>query len=105
MPLGAHFSSRPKDARPPTFHPPGTTPQVLIDGGLYQAIATALYAEPHRAIGFALAAMNHLGAKNAKKTRSKLRSDGQQQAAAIKLQAHVRGRAVRRTASGSVYMV
>jgi uncharacterized membrane protein YbaN (DUF454 family) len=44
-----------------------TTPQGLIDGGLYHAIATALYAPPHRAVGIALSAMNHLGAKEQKK--------------------------------------
>ena len=40
-----------------------TTPQALIDDGLYAHIAIALYAPPHRAVGFAMAGLA-LGAKD-----------------------------------------
>ena len=34
-----------------------TTPQALIKGGLYAKIAIPLYAQPHRAVGFAMAGL------------------------------------------------
>ena len=68
------------------------TPQDLIDSGLYHAIACALYAPPHRAIGFALGAMAHLGAKD----------DPKAQKAEIRLQ---RKGTIKRQATGALGVV